>query len=267
MIRVGARQMQLQTLPYWDWTHWFDDNCIVNNPFYQEERLSKSDCEGCADIDEIEREEELTHDDMAQTFLLAYIPLIITDAIQDWKAYKIFDTEYVTKLFLEDPVLSAGTICSFYNENVKHKYVKDVLRSIDNGTTTQWNMHWQNCMDTARKTFRRFYSRPYCIPPMVEMMNSNWLFMSSGVNKQQLSKLPYVRSLDTGVSMTWFAQLKGSYEIKLKPHEICEEDCEVMTAILQPGELLVFSNIMWKFEFRVASEKDVIAIAANGNWD
>ena len=57
-----------------------------------------------------------------------------------------------------------------------------------------------------------------------------------------ISLLP-LQSLESVVSVTWFAQLKGVYQIKLTPIELCEEECQPVIAVLQPGELCEY--LLW----------------------
>jgi len=36
-----------QTLAFWDWTQYYNSDCVIKNPFYQEEtevELSEEDC-------------------------------------------------------------------------------------------------------------------------------------------------------------------------------------------------------------------------------
>ncbi len=48
----------------------------------------------------------------------------------------------------------------------------------------------ENCEKSAAKTLRQFYQRPYFIPPMVEMGETNWLFVAykyKGKNNKPVS--------------------------------------------------------------------------------
>ncbi|XP_077996127.1 uncharacterized protein LOC144449465 [Glandiceps talaboti] len=269
LVRVYSRYTQLKTLKYWDWTDIYENDCIIENPYYEVASLTESDCEDCEGLDEIEGTSEVTEDEMTEEFVYVHVPVIVTDAIDNWKAYKEFDTEFIAKLFFDDSVINSTKICNFYNADNRYTYVKQVMRGIRNGTNTEWHMHWENCNDRPVKQIRKYYQRPYFIPPMVEMRMSNWIFVSSGVRKgkQQALGSDFVSSLNTGASMTWFAQLKGHYEVKLTPHHICKDSCNVITATLSPGDMLVFTNQMWTFEYRVVQEDDAVALSSSGDFD
>ncbi|XP_070571731.1 uncharacterized protein [Ptychodera flava] len=263
-----ARYAQLQTLKYWDWTYMFEEDCLIENPFYTQVNLHESDCEGCEGVLEIEKLDEVTHTEITEDFLYNHVPVIVTDAMASWAALKKFDIDYIAELYLENPVLNRSNICAFHHTVPNQSYLKPILRQIKNGSLTEWHMKWQNCNDKPVKIFRSYYSRPYFIPPMVEMMSSNFVFTDSGVKKsEKKSDATLDTALHDGSSMTWFAQVRGQYEVRLTPDELCNKSCSTLTATLYPGEILAFTNAMWTFQYRVVSEDNAIAIAASGIWD
>ena len=71
-------------MPYWDWTTEFEKECLIDNPYYEEDdQLTEEECEVCKELSGV-RLKDVSQDLMASEYLVDEIPVIITDATKDW---------------------------------------------------------------------------------------------------------------------------------------------------------------------------------------
>jgi hypothetical protein len=71
-------------LPYWDWTTEFEKDCFIENPYYVDDSvLTEEDCEMCRNISG-SRLTNISQDVMANRYLFNAIPVVVTDATNDW---------------------------------------------------------------------------------------------------------------------------------------------------------------------------------------
>jgi hypothetical protein len=71
-------------LPYWDWTTEFEKDCFIENPYYVDDNvLTEEDCEMCRNISG-SRLTNISQDVMANRYLFNAIPVVVTDATNDW---------------------------------------------------------------------------------------------------------------------------------------------------------------------------------------
>ncbi|XP_051888141.1 uncharacterized protein LOC127579401 isoform X3 [Pristis pectinata] len=123
----------------------------------------------------------------------------------------------------------------------------------------------RNCNKAAAKVIRGFYQRPYFLPPVVELAESNWLLMASQAeNGGTEDKFIKVGDYD-GDLLMWIAQLQGVFEIQLLPKDMCASNCTHYTLQLSPGEAVAVPLQMWEVQYRPFSST-AIGIAATGNW-
>ncbi|XP_006818090.1 uncharacterized protein LOC102804888 [Saccoglossus kowalevskii] len=267
----------LKTLPYWDWRYLYADKCLVYNPYQNSKSLNESDCKTCEEFMTPIKINDVTEAEMTK-YLHTNTPVIVTDAVKDWEAYRQFNSKFIAKLFIRNPVLSTSYLCKVVSMDPDNPFLLHVLRGM--AANKHWNIYWQNCAQSAVKILRQYYTRPYFMPPMVEFGSSNWLVLTSGYNVEDVTAfesqynritfyniMGFQSSDEMAHTMTWFAQLKGNYLITLIPNAVCTDICHKVHIILNPGEMLVFSNDMWILEYKVSGSADAVALAANGNWD
>lgn len=249
-------------LPFWDWTAIHKEECMLYNPYQIEANLTEEDCEVCEDYGSIERVNKISHDSMTEEYLFYSIPVIVTDAAQDWRATQEFNIDFIKQLYKTDSVLSKFDLCR-YETATDHRFVKIRDENIDN-----FHIHWENCAMESMKAFRTYYSRPYFLPPMVEMGAINIVAMATPVGDIPAGEghhrfLEY-SSEDT---LTWFSQVRGQYLIKLDPRSPCDKICQSLHFVLKEGETLVLHNDMWIFQFAPYGDGPSVALGATGTWD
>ena len=54
----------------------------------------------CEDYGSIDRQNNISHESITDEYLLDNVPLVVTDAVQDWKATQEFSIDYVKQVSL-----------------------------------------------------------------------------------------------------------------------------------------------------------------------
>ena len=85
-------------LPYWDWTYIYEQDCLIDNPYYEDQGMSKESCKVCKNLTEVERLDRASQEEIAQEFLFDDIPVIVTDAMNDWLTKDKFTIDGILKV-------------------------------------------------------------------------------------------------------------------------------------------------------------------------
>ncbi|GCB67215.1 hypothetical protein scyTo_0010216 [Scyliorhinus torazame] len=270
MLSYCGRALLIQLLPYWDWTLYSNSDCLIRNPYYFEsglESLQLADCISvCQRYPKVESLHRVDPKDVLQNYLRQNLPLIITDGAEEWVAQREFTVPFLTRLYSDHPALQNTKVCSYWDshhslENSPGAFLEEVHRQ----RLIQWAIQWKNCNKAAAKVIRAFYQRPYFLPPVVELAESNWLLMASGAEDGAMENT-FVKVRDhDGDLLMWIAQLQGVFEIQLLPKGMCASRCTHYTLHLSPGETVAVPLQMWEVQYRPFSSI-AIGLAATGNW-
>ncbi|XP_038053850.1 uncharacterized protein LOC119726282 [Patiria miniata] len=256
---VAGKSFQVKVLPYWDWTNLYHEECVIRNPYMVAATLTEEDCEMCEGYLKVDVVHNISMDEVTQDYLFDNTPFIVTDATQNWRAFKEFNVDSLKTLYTTNEILRSHDVCE-YKDSRKQR-LAEILSSKDRSFHTKW----VNCKLPAIKVFRSFYHRPYFLPPMVESALENFVAFSSGRTESPEDNqfLEYYTNED----LTWFAQIRGSYLIQLRAKVPCDTICETLEVTLQEGQTLVLTNEMWEFWFAPADKSPAIAFGSMGNWD
>ncbi|XP_013416569.1 uncharacterized protein LOC106178086 [Lingula anatina] len=258
-FRVGLMNL----LPYWNWSKLYNRECLVDNPFYEGDKLTEEDCKLCANLTDIPRLQNVSEADMADKYITPEVPVIITDAMENWPARDLFSLEWLIEQYENVPQLKKGRYCDYYsNYKLKLGSVKIFLKAIATGKLKKFYARWENCDKATAKVFREYYNnRPYFLPPMVEQADSNMFVISSNYTQGKY------KPIYTDSSLIWYAQIKGAAEIRIKAYSPCNATCPELKTTLHPGEILVVSQMLWMLDVMVNDPGESIAIAAGGKYD
>ena len=88
-------------MPYWDWTTEFQKDCFIENPYYvDEDVLTEDDCDLCKKISGA-RLKNVSQDTMTNRYLFNAIPVVVTDATNDWPLdIQSFDLDTLKQVLL-----------------------------------------------------------------------------------------------------------------------------------------------------------------------
>ncbi|ELT94683.1 hypothetical protein CAPTEDRAFT_93822 [Capitella teleta] len=261
LLMIG-RLTSIQMLAVWDWTVLYSSPCFIPNPYFQGLTLTKDDCELCENLVNIPRRENLSQIIMAEDFLKRDVPVIVTDAMEHWPARDIFTIEFINQLYQDEAGLNDILPCMF-SSNVRVRYgnVKSVLSRAVLQQISNWYAHWSNCEKGAGKVLRQFYRRPYFLPPMVELAESNWLMLASRYKPKNF------KQLDIALPMMYLGQFKGESKVRLTPRNPCNSTCSTLYTTLHEGEILVLTDLMWSLDYMPIATNEAIAFATGGFFD
>ncbi|XP_067910950.1 uncharacterized protein [Heterodontus francisci] len=201
-----------------------------------------------------------------QNYLRQNMPLIIMDGAEEWVAQREFNVRFLTQLYSGHPVLQNTKVCSYWDSHHSLENSPGAfLEKINRKGLAQWAIQWKNCNKAAAKVIRAFYQRPYFLPPVVELAESNWLLMASREENGGIEDT-FVKVRDhDGDLLMWIAQLQGVFEVQLLPKDICASTCTHYTLQLSPGETVAVPLQMWEVQYRPFSS-NAVGLAATGNW-
>ncbi|XP_011693798.1 PREDICTED: uncharacterized protein LOC108783363 [Cyphomyrmex costatus] len=259
-----SRLLLIKVLPIWNWQPLYYENCMINNPFYNDYTITEEDCVTCEALETIDRLSDVRYRNLVDNYLNRDAPAIITDAMDSWA---VMNTDYfwfdnITHLYLENERLMETVPCALTsNLRTGSSDLAAFLRRVHAPEVAKWFVHWQNCDINAVKVLRKYYQRPYFLSSTVSPAHFNWVLMSSDYNSPSYKKV----ELDSGLIA--LAQLRGATQLRLTPINPCNSSCPELIADLHQGEMLVFTNVMWTLEYAPMRGLDNIAILTETVWE
>ncbi|CAB3982017.1 Hypothetical predicted protein [Paramuricea clavata] len=253
-------------LPYWDWTTEFEKDCLIENPYFvNDDVMTEEDCEVCKKISGA-RLKNVSQDEMTNRYLFNAIPVVVTDATNDWPVdIQTFDLDNLKEIYLDTKLSEPERYCTFDAFNPEIESPHQLFALVEDQKLDHWQGYWENCEPATAKSIRKFYRRPYFLPPMAEAATENWIFAAYGSeNNETKMQWEYV---SFGASATWITQIKGQSQIILTATAPCDRICKKMSATLKPGETMVFVNRLWNFKRRPHPGQVSISLAATVGWD
>ncbi|CAL1685504.1 unnamed protein product [Lasius platythorax] len=229
-----SRLLLIKVLPIWNWQPLYYENCMINNPFYNDYTITEEDCVTCEALETIDRLSDVRYRNLVDNYLSRDAPAIITDAMDSWA---VMNTDYfwfdnITHLYLENERLMETVPCALTsNLRTGSSDLAAFLRRVHAPEVAKWFVHWQNCDINAVKVLRKYYQRPYFLSSTVSPAHFNWVLMSSDYNSPSYKKV----ELDSGLIA--LAQLRGATQLRLTPINPCNSSCPELIADLHQGEM------------------------------
>lgn len=263
MSNILFRHLLLLILPRWDWTKIYYSDCFISNPYYVSRTLLEDDCNVCESLEHLERLSNISSRVVSEDYLKNDIPFIATDAMEDWPVMNTeqFWFDNVTEMYLSEDLRSIYPCELTSNLRLRQDDLRTFLKKIHNPDVRRWYGHWENCNKKAAKTLRQLYRRPYFIPHMVDLSDSNWVMISSDF------KGKVYKEVDFQTELLWVAQVRGWSHIRLVPREPCDHFCPELLDTLTEGHMVVVTNLLWKFEYIPGEHTDNLALAVGGFWN
>ncbi|CAL4113947.1 unnamed protein product, partial [Meganyctiphanes norvegica] len=250
-------------LPYWDWTSLYYADCFITNPYYVTKALMEDDCNVCESLVDIEQLSNTSQRVVSDDYLQNDMPFIVTDAMDDWPIMNTNDFWFdnITEMFLSEELRDVNPCELTSNLRLRTDDLRAFMRKIHNPDTHRWYGHWENCNKKATKVLRKLYERPYFIPNMVDLSQSNWVLISS-----EFSGKVY-KEIDFDSELLWVAQIRGWSRIHLVPREPCDHFCPELHHTLSEGSIVVVTSSLWRFEYIPGEHTDNLAIGVGGFWN
>ncbi|XP_071512947.1 uncharacterized protein, partial [Panulirus ornatus] len=201
-------------------------------------------------------------DVVSEDYLKNDIPFIVTDAMDDWPIMNTerFWFDNITEMYLSEELRGIYPCELTSNLRLRPDDLRGFLKKIHNPDVHRWYGHWENCNKKAAKALRQIYRRPYFIPHMVDFSDSNWVIISSDF------KGKVYKEVDFQTELLWVAQVRGWSHIRLVPREPCDHFCPELLDTITEGQMVVVTNLLWKFEYIPGEHTDNLAVGVGGFW-
>ncbi|GAB1599292.1 uncharacterized protein LOC115216908 [Argonauta hians] len=250
-----GRQTSMKLLPVWDWTGMYYKECLVNNPYFSEADLREEDCGACENYEPIPRVSNISAEDVVEKYIYPEKPLIVSDGIEEGSLFQNLSIKLLEELYHGHPILADYEPCSFRSNLKKiYYYPHTILKKAASREITGYYAHWENCIKPAAKVFRGYYKRPYFLSPVVQMDDTNWIYISSYFNSTTY------RPVDIDSSLIILIQAKGQIKFQLRPREPCSNLCPVVNDVLKEGEILLLVPYIWSMEYLPSNEEENVSV-------
>ncbi|XP_045118668.1 uncharacterized protein LOC123508815 [Portunus trituberculatus] len=259
---VVFRNFLLMLLPRWDWTRIYYSDCFITNPYYVSRALLEEDCNVCESLERLDRLANVSSLVVSEDYLKNDVPFIVTDAMEDWPVMNTDDFWFdnVTEMYLGEELKGVYPCELTSNLRLRPDDLRTFLKKIHNPDIHRWYGHWENCNKKAAKALRQLYRRPYFIPHMVDLSDSNWVLISSDFKGKVYKEVNFQTEL------LWVGQVRGWSRIRLVPREPCDSFCPELLDDLLEGQMVIVTNMLWKFEYIPGEHTDNLAVAVGGFW-
>ncbi|XP_042237815.1 uncharacterized protein LOC121876610 [Homarus americanus] len=262
LATVLFRHSLLLLLPKWDWSRIYYSDCFITNPYYVSRALTEDDCNVCESLDKVDRLTNVSSHVVSEDYLKNDIPFIVTDAMDDWPVMNTeqFWFDNITEMYLSEELRTIYPCELTSNLRLRPDDLRTFLKKIHNPDIHRWYGHWENCNKKAAKALRQIYRRPYFIPHMVDLSDSNWVIISSDF------KGKVYKEIDFQTELLWVGQVRGWSRIRLVPREPCDHFCPELLETITEGQMMLVTNLLWKFEYIPGEHTDNLAVAVGGFW-
>jgi len=276
LMIVHMKLVSLKLLPFWDWSKLYNEDCLIENPWLPKENVTydAETCRYCINVvkyghNVIDHLNNTNHEDIVKHYINNQQPVIVTDTTKDWESKQKLNLDEIVKLYLHDPIMSQSLAsCNYTSTTEYNSTYYDIFNALNDGklTDSNWHATWVNCEDKAGKILRRYYTRPYFLPSMIQCSTINKLIVMKGVQDQWFQ---FELSDKHRMLATWITVVQGSLKLKLKPYDECQEKHECRDAEVQvnAGETVFYHESLWRNEYTSLVDEVTIAIANPVVWD
>lgn len=199
----------LNISPYLPFIHLEDSYCLVSmNSFLMDIFKPPSDCSICRDIKSIEKVQKISKSVFETKYAYSGLPVVIIDAMNDWKATSSFSFDFFRNMYLSDDIIMKNVSCQFFPYRTLFNNLSDVFNmNINRAMLIEgfdpWYIGWGNCDDRIGEILRKYYKSPYFLPDYSESSTTDWIFMGSPGFGAHMH-------VDNVVNPSWQAQVTGS---------------------------------------------------------
>ncbi|KAK3891775.1 hypothetical protein Pcinc_004354 [Petrolisthes cinctipes] len=262
LATVFLRHFLVLLLPKWDWTRIYYSDCFISNPYFVSRTLIEDDCNVCESMEKLDRLANASSKVVAEEYLKNDVPFIVTDAMEDWPVMNTneFWFDNITEMYLSEELQDIHPCELTSNLRLRPDDLRSFLKKIHSPSVHRWYGHWENCNKKAAKALRQVYRRPYFIPHMVDLSDSNWVLLSSDFKGKVYKEINYQTEL------LCVGQVRGWSKFRLVPREPCDHYCPELLDTITEGQMVVVTNMLWKFEYIPGEDTDNLAVAVGGFW-
>ncbi|KAB7507276.1 hypothetical protein Anas_03737 [Armadillidium nasatum] len=211
----------------------------------------------------VETFERLPSSVVWEELLPSDVPFKVIDAMDTWSVMNEdnFWFDNVTDLYSSKRLINIEPCDLVTNVKIPTNDLQSFFEIIHRREIQSWFGHWENCERKAAKALRYLYKRPYFLPRIVDIWESNWVLMSSNYFSR------YYHQLNFSTDLLILAQLRGWNKFRLIPKDPCDFNCYPISGVLAEGQILVVTSLIWELEYKPGEGTDNFAIAVGGFWN
>ncbi|KAL8613812.1 hypothetical protein ACOMHN_029669 [Nucella lapillus] len=257
-----VRSAQIKTLAVWDWTEVYHSNCLLANPLHTAPAdLTLQHCQICEGVSSVEHVQNVSGQDVMERFFQRDLPVIVDDGLKGWHDLSLRSPRDVAELFERSETLKTSAGCSFIS-NMASQYGghRTFLRYLLTHDFSRYFAHWENCEGRAAKMLRTVFPRLDFLPPAVQMAPSSWIFLSRDY------RASIFKQVDVGHPLVMVGVVNGQMDIRLEAWSPCQGLCPLLHLTLQPGQVLIITEFLWKLSYLPSSEGESLAVALGGSF-
>ncbi|RNA44783.1 bifunctional arginine demethylase and lysyl-hydroxylase JMJD6-A [Brachionus plicatilis] len=280
---------------YWnDFTDLTKEECALILPdFTNAITRPFDDCSMCHNLTEIKRIKQISKDEFIAKYAYSGVPVIITDAINEWSGLRTFNFDFFKDLYSnleqeeykkrqskveidgenssviletfnsiiesDNQRADSKITCQFFPYKTQFQNLMQVFEmeaGNDGKWEKPWYVGWSNCNNFASKVLREHYKRPYFLPDESEMSRIDWIFMGTPGYGANLH-------IDDVSNPTWQAQISGIKIWTFKPPAECLLKCpSSLTTEVKPGEIIIFDSNRWFHSTFIKGKELSVAICS-----
>lgn len=226
------RQLRLISLPiiskHEQLTDWYNQQCLVNNPFYHDDEL---ECWPCEDVKTLV---DLTH---LHNYNRAYVsqekPFLVKDVYSQILTLKMLQDTFLSHA--KD--LKDGT--ADLNLNGQHVDLYELIASLETMLTNDSRVYWKMNRVSSARVLRKLVPRPYFAPTSTEVSLQRYIFIDGPAASQY--HLP-----QTEFANVWLVQGQGNRLLVLDPSNHCKHNCSSISFLLQPLDVIYYNSQFYR---------------------
>lgn len=244
IIYHETRILRFLTLPifkFYDLSKFHNSECVIHNPFIQQEEINCELCENVFGIDTV-----IADDDLEEKIRLGS-PMVVTGLLGYENVDVTFDR--VKELFANNADDLDNNVCEIWL-NKDYTKISDFFKlTEDEVKSKNISIAWRNCHTYGTRFYRRLFRRPDFV---------------SNKSEISLEKVMMVLQKDQSVDLgnvgqgeiTYLAQAQGSSTIEMRIPEGCSYNCteKPLTTTLNKGQIFMYPSTFWQITLKSVSE-------------
>ncbi|RNA40466.1 hypothetical protein BpHYR1_036968 [Brachionus plicatilis] len=241
---------------FYDFTQFYQNNCLVSNPnFVPRTRFDPKVCRfACGKSNGKKILKTYENEKIKKLFdKIVYesdVPVIINNEMNNWKLSKM-QLKDITELFNnpQDPILQQH-LC-YFDHTIQEMFETKILTLEKTQYLSNFSVMWENCGKSTSKKIRKLIQRPSFLPNNLELVPNSWFFVSKNNTIDSLN-------IPASLRISLFCQISGKSKIKIIPVHECKQYCPSKSIFIKQGQILVYSDL-WNVEFKsVAQEENIV---------
>lgn len=214
-------------------THYYDAECVVDNPFFRE---PEADCRYC-EITKKVTEPRVFNATRFKNRIALMRPMVFRKFLKHNVSYSDLKRAYE-----ENSVILDSNIHSFESSHSNIREPSDIFREgmeEEIATTKNIMIKWKSTAVKSSQVFRKVFPRLEFIPAESEISLDKVIFIDGPASQEYILSLPSYHNV-------FYSQSSNERKIILTPFQNCQEHCDKLSVLLEQGDVLVFSSAMYK---------------------